>query len=274
MARGGRCFRPHTGRTGAPPGRKRLAALVAALAACLAVAEGALAQTDEIQVYDATIDEPGQFSVELHNNYTPIGRTQAAFPGGVVPDHALNGVPEWALGVSDWLEVGTYLPIYTLTRDRRFELDGGKLRALFVVPHAKDQPLFYGINFEFSRNARHWEETRFSGEIRPILGEHFEAWDFIVNPIFDTGFNGIHRFDFVPAARVAYNFSERWAGALEYYADYGVVSDIAPLQREAQTGFLVIDYNGQPNSVEFGIAHGFTQASDALLLKLMVTHEF
>ena len=54
----------------------------------------AYAQTDEIQVYDATINEPGQFSVELHNNYTPIGRTQPDFVGGTVPNHTLNGVPE------------------------------------------------------------------------------------------------------------------------------------------------------------------------------------
>jgi hypothetical protein len=33
----------------------------------------ALSQTDEIQLYDAAINEPGRFSVELHNNYTPIG---------------------------------------------------------------------------------------------------------------------------------------------------------------------------------------------------------
>ncbi|HXZ00004.1 MAG TPA: hypothetical protein VEI03_08370 [Stellaceae bacterium] len=245
-----------------------------ALAASLGSAEPALAQTDEIQVYDATIDEPGQCGLELHNNYTPIGRTEPDFPGGVVPDRALNGVPEWACGATDWLELGTYLPLYTLTRDGRFELDGAKLRALFVIPHAKEQPFFYGVNFELSRNARHWEETRFSGEIRPILGEHVGAWDVIVNPIFDTGFNGVRRLDFAPAARVADNVSERWAGALEYYADYGIVGDIAPLRREAQTGFLVIDYNGEPNSVEFGIGHGFTQASDALVLKLMLTHEF
>jgi hypothetical protein len=253
---------------------KTSAAVALTLTASLAPATGARAQTDEIQVYDASIDEPGQFSVELHNNYTPIGRTQADFPGGVVPAHALNGVPEWAYGVAPWMEAGLYMPLYTVTNGTRFELDGAKLRALFVVPHAKEQPFFYGINFEFSRNARHWEETRYSGEIRPILGEHVGAWDFIVNPIFDTGFNGVHRLDFAPEERIAYNFSELWAGAIEYYSDYGVVSDLAPLQREAQTGFLVIDYNGQPNSVEFGIGHGFTQGSDGLVLKLMVTHEF
>jgi hypothetical protein len=54
------------------------------------------AQTDEIQVYDAEINNPGQFSLQLHNNYTPIGRKEPDFPGGIVPNHTLNGVPEWA----------------------------------------------------------------------------------------------------------------------------------------------------------------------------------
>ena len=240
----------------------------------MAGVSAAWAQTDEIQVYDATIDEPGQFSVELHNNYTPSGRTQADFPGGVVPNHAWNGVAEWAYGVTEWWELGVYLPLYTLTNSGNLEFNGGKLRTLFVVPNAKEQSFFYGINFELSFNARHWEDTRNSGEIRPILGEHLGPWDLIFNPIIDTGFDGIHRLDFAPAARVAYNFSPLWAGAVEYYGDYGFVGDLAPLKREDQTGFLVVDFNGAPNSVEFGVGHGFTQGSDALVLKLMVTHDF
>jgi hypothetical protein len=244
------------------------------LAAGLGAATGAWAQTDEIQVYDAVIDEPGQFSVELHNNYTPIGRETPDFPGGLVPNHDLNGVPEWAYGVTDWLELGAYLPLYSVTNTGRFELNGAKLRALFVVPHAKEQTIFYGLNFELSYNARHWEQTRNSGEIRPILGVHAGAWDFIVNPIVDTGFNGIHRLDFAPAERVAYNFSDTWAAALEHYGDYGIVSNFSGLNRQQQTGFLVVDYSGEPNSLEFGIGHGFTAASDALVLKLMVTHDF
>jgi hypothetical protein len=73
------------------------------------------AQTDEIQVYDAEINNPGQFSLQLHNNYTPIGRKEPDFPGGIVPNHTLNGVPEWAYGVVDWLELGAYMPVYSWT---------------------------------------------------------------------------------------------------------------------------------------------------------------
>jgi hypothetical protein len=246
----------------------------AALALVIGVAAGARAQTDEIQVYDATINEPGQFNLVWHNNYTPIGRTEPAFPHGIVPQHDLNGVPEWAWGATPWLELGTYLPVYSVTRDGRFELDSAKLRALFVVPHAKERDFFYGVNFELSRNARHWETTRFSGEIRPIIGARWGPVDLIFNPILDTGFDGVRQLDFAPAARLAYNFSEEWAVALEHYADLGFVSDLAPLKRQSHTLFAVADWSGDPNSVEFGIGHGFTSTSDALVLKLMLMHNF
>ena len=43
-----------------------------------------LAQTDEIQVYDAEIAEPGVFNLMIHSNFTPIGRTAPEFPGAIV----------------------------------------------------------------------------------------------------------------------------------------------------------------------------------------------
>jgi hypothetical protein len=45
------------------------------------------AQTDEIQVYDAEITAPGRFNLTWHNNFTPSGRTEPAFPGGIVGTH-------------------------------------------------------------------------------------------------------------------------------------------------------------------------------------------
>lgn len=240
----------------------------------LLIAGQARAQTDEIQVYDAEIASPGEFNLTWHNNYTPIGVREPAFRGGIVPHHTLNGVPEWAYGVSDWLEVGTYLPVYSVTADGRFRFDGAKLRALFVVPNAHERTFFYGVNFEFSWNARHWEETRNSGEIRPIIGVRFGPVDLIVNPILDTAFNGIRQLDFAPAERLAYNFSQHWAVALEHYADYGAVSGFEALPRQQHSVFAVLDYAGDPNGVEFGIGHGLTRVSDALVLKLMLMHNF
>ncbi len=234
----------------------------------------AYAQTDEIQVYTGEIAKPGQFTLTWHNNFTPDGRTMPNFPGGIVSDHALNGVPEWAYGVNDWLELGTYVPVYTLTRDGALKFDSVKIRALFAVPDAEDRPFFYGINFELSYNEPHWEPHRFSGEIRPIVGVRLGAYDVIFNPILDTGFDGVSRLDFAPCIRVDYNFSRVWSIALEHYADFGELRSLLPLSSQQHTLFAVIDYTGEPTSVEFGIGRGLTSASDRLIMKLMLQWAF
>lgn len=233
-----------------------------------------MAQTDEIQVYTSEIAEPGQVTLTLHSNYTFNGRKSPDFPNGIVPDHAYNSVPEWALGVTDWLELGAYVPVYTVTRNGEVEFDSVKLRALFVAPHMQDRDLFYGVNFELSYNEPHWEQHRFSGEIRPILGKRFGPVDIIINPILDTGFDGISRLDFAPCARIGYNFSPLWAIAVEHYADFGEIRHFASSDMQQHSLFAVVDYNGAPLSVEFGVGHGLTAASDKLVTKLMLNWVF
>jgi hypothetical protein len=46
-------------------------------------------------------------------------------------------VPKYALGITPWLELGAYLPLYTITGDERALIDGAKVRALFVSPNAR-----------------------------------------------------------------------------------------------------------------------------------------
>jgi hypothetical protein len=36
----------------------------------------------------------------------------------------------------------------------------------------------------------------------------------------------------------------------------------------------VVDYDRDPYDIEFGIGHGFTAASDKVILKMMVKHDF
>lgn len=114
----------------------------------------AWAQTDEIQVYDAEIVSQGNWNLTWHNNYTPSGRLTPDFPGAVIPDHTLNGVPEWAYGLRDWLELGAYVPIYSLESGGRLLFDGVKLRTLFVVPHAAERPFFTVSTLNTATTAR------------------------------------------------------------------------------------------------------------------------
>jgi len=232
------------------------------------------AQTDEIQVYDAEITAPGRFNLTWHNNFTPSGRTEPTFAGGVVPDHALNGVPEWAYGVTSWFEAGLYLPIYTITRDGDLLFDAAKLRALFVVPDAHHSTVFYGLNFELSYNEPHWEPTRYSGEVRGIIGVHLGRFDLILNPIVDTDFKGgAGNLEFVPAVRAAWNLNRRLALALEEYADFGTLQHFKPSEQQSHTLFAVFDYGGSRNGLEFGVGRGLTSSSDRWVIKLMLMRD-
>jgi hypothetical protein len=134
---------------------------------CLAWTASAIAQTDEIHVYNAEIAAPGVFNLTLHDNYTPDGRASPRYPGGITPNRTLNGVPEWAYGVTDWFEAGLYLPLYSLRGTGALTNNGFKVRTLFVKPDAAEQPFFYGVNFEFSWNTAHWDPNRHTQEIRP-----------------------------------------------------------------------------------------------------------
>jgi len=231
------------------------------------------AQTDEIQVYNAEIAPPGVFNLTLHNNYTPDGRETPEFPGGIVPNHSLNGVPEWAYGVTNWFEAGLYLPLYSISGNGALTYNGFKIRTLFVEPDAADQPFFYGVNFEFSWNTAHWDPSRHTQEIRPIVGWHLGALDIIVNPILDNSYKGFDRLDFAPATRVAYNFSKTWALAAEEYADFGPLRAFYSASQQQHQLFGVFDYNGKPWSIEGGVGFGLTSSTDHLVLKLILSRD-
>jgi len=240
----------------------------------VAIPPAARAQTDEIQVYDGGLAPKGVFNLTLHNNYTPDGIKTPEFPGAVVSQGSLNGVPEWAYGVSSWFELGLYLPLYSRDETMGWGIDGAKLRTLFAVPNAAQRRFVYGANFEFSYNAKRWDTKRFTSEVRPIIGWHLSSVDVIFNPIFDTSYDGLKNLEFVPSTRVAYNASPVWAVAVEEYADYGTVSALEPRESQAHQLFVVVDRSSPKLDVEAGIGFGLTSATDGLTLKLILSHDF
>lgn len=235
-----------------------------------------LAQTDEIQVYDAEIEPTGIFNLMIHSNFTPDGRAVPAFPGAIVPDHSFNGTAEWAYGVKPWLEQGLYLPVYTLhSENRGATINGFKLRELFVRPDAHDHTLFYGLNFEFSVNASYWEDRTITSELRPIVGLHLHPWDFIYNPIVDTDYTGgFGNLQYNPAGRIAYNLNKNWALAVEEYDGFGPLRHFVPYEQQFHEIWAVMDHSSPRFlglSVEAGVGYGLTPGSDKVTLKLMVS---
>jgi len=244
------------------------------LLACAILAVRGARATDEIQVYNAEINTPGQFSLQLHGNYVPRGRTAAGYPGGMVPEGAFNGTPEFALGVTDFWEVGLYLP-YAVTRAGDFESGGWKLRTLFVSPHAHDRSFFYGVNFELSDAPRLFAESHWNSEIRPIIGLRRREIEFIVNPIVDLALSGRRReADFAPAARLALILSPEWAVGVEHYADYGPLRDFLSPGRREQVSFLVIDYGASGFDLDAGVGRGWTAGSDDVVVKGILSWAF
>jgi hypothetical protein len=232
------------------------------------------AQTDEIQVYDATIAPTGTFNLTLHNNFTPTGSSTPTFQGGIAPDKSLNGVAEWAYGALPWFEAGVYFPLYSLTRDNSILYNGFKLRALFVTPDAANRKFFYGVNFEFSFNTAHWDPRTYTSEIRPIIGAHVGRFDFIFNPILDNSWTGFSNLEFVPATRVAMAVTDRFKVAIEEYDDFGRVSHFLPAAKQSHQLFGVLDINVHGLSIEAGIGAGLTSASDHRVVKLILSRDF
>lgn len=230
------------------------------------------AQGDEIQVYDGGLAPVGVFNLTVHNNFTPKGAKTPEFPGAITSHQSLNGVPEWAYGVTNWFEAGLYLPLYSRDQDLGWKIDGFKLRTLFGVPNAADRTFFYGVNIEYSYNAKHWDTTRFTSEIRPIIGWHVNSVDLIFNPILDTRYDGLKHLEFAPSMRVAYNASSRWAIALEEYADYGEVHKFEAGKDQSHQVFGVVNYSGA-FEIEAGLGFGLTDTSDGLTFKVILARD-
>jgi hypothetical protein len=241
----------------------------------LAVPVVVVAQTDEIQVYDAEIADQGVFNLMIHTNYTPIGRKTADFPGGIIPNHSVNGTAEWAYGVNSWFEQGLYLPVWTpYSQDRGGSINGFKLRELFVRPHAEDHKFFYGVNFEFSVNYHYWEPKKVSSEVRPIIGVHLHPVDIIFNPIVDTDYTGgFGNLEFVPATRVAYNVNDKWAVAAEEYADVGPLRHFLAPGDQFHEVWAVLNHDTKIVNIETGVGVGVTHGADRLTFKLMVSRD-
>src|SRR5260370_18205284 len=99
---------------------------------------------DEIQVYNAEIAKVGQWTFQLHSNYAFIGRKEPDFPGGLVPNHALQGTGEWAYGITDWWEMGFYTP-YAVDQELTPSSNAINLRHPFVLPNTPAPQFFYAL---------------------------------------------------------------------------------------------------------------------------------
>jgi len=258
--------------------RKSLVFAGLGVAAFLVSLLGRARATDEIQLYDASIAEVGQWTIQHHFNYTFNSRRGPDFPGGLEPNHALNATPEFAYGVTPWFEFGFYIP-WAVDHEGQFFSNAFKLRTLFVTPEEEKRTFWYGLNFEYDFPTKVFSQTRFAMEVRPIIGwrtmENAQTaqWDLIVNPIVDIGFGTFGDIDFAPAVRLDRKLAEDTYIALEYYTDLGRPDHFFPFQQQQHQLFGTVDFKVGEIAVDFGLGYGFTPGSDRFVAKTILTYD-
>jgi hypothetical protein len=242
--------------------------LAAAALACAAAARADL--QDEIQVYDDSINAPGERGLELHVNTTPRGRRTPGYPGEVPPARALRVTPEFSLGLTRSFEAGLYLPTIWAP-GRGYEAAGLKLRAKWLPLQTQDgQGAFAGLNVELSRLAQRYSESRTSAEARFIAGWRNADWLLAVNPTFgfdlSPGFRG-QRPAFDLGVKVSRRVGDGLAAGVETYSGLGAAGRTLPWREQDQRVFLALDVDRAPWVFNVGVGYGLTPASDRWTLK-------
>ena len=251
----------------------------AAAAACAWAAHpAAAALQDEIQVYTDDINKPGEFGVELHVNATPSGRTTSDYPGEVPPAHGLRVTPEFSYGLSaDW-EAGFYLPALRKP-DGDYDVAGAKVRLKWLPLKGDEERGGYyaGANVELSRLARQYSESRWSSELRIMLGYRGPDWQIGFNPVFGWDLSdGLAdgKPDVAFGLKIGRTVAEGMSVGGEYYAEIGKWGEHVPANQQDHRLFLVADIDRKPWVFNVGVGRGLTAAADRWTVKLIAELPF
>jgi hypothetical protein len=242
-----------------------------------AAATAARAQGNyEIQVYGADTVAPRNTMLELHSNFTADGQTRTI--GGVEPtNHAEHETIEITQGINAWSELGFY--IFTSESSANgVQWVGDHLRPRVRVPEKWRWPVGVSLSTEVGYQRAVFSPDTWTWELRPIVDMQTGRWYFAVNPALERTWHGPdvnQGLGFAPAAKISYDFTKKITGGLEYYADYGSITNIASLHNQQQQIFPAIDLNVSPDwEINFGVGIGPTAATDHWIVKAIVGRRF
>jgi hypothetical protein len=230
----------------------------------------------EIQVYGSDTVAPRTTMVELHSNYTAVGQRQ--FINGVSPTyHATHESWEITQGLSNWSEVGFY--VFTSYQSATgYQWVGDHIRPRVRVPDNWRWPVGVSLSTEVGYQRALFSLDTWTWEIRPIVDKSIGRWYFAVNPALERTWHGpdvAQGIGFSPAAKMSYDFTKQISGGLEYYADYGRITNIASLHYQQQQIFPVIDLNVSPKwEINFGVGVGATASTDHWIIKGILGRRF
>ena len=246
-------------------------------AAVLLCATSLFAQGNyEIQVYGAETVAPGDLMVELHSNFTPIG--QSRLIDGIYPtNHQEHETLELTQGITNWSEVGFY--VFTSEQDGHgVKWVGSHIRPRVRVPDSWHWPVGFSVSTEIGYQRPIYSLDTWTWEIRPIVDKTLGRWYFAVNPALERTWHGpdVHQgLGFAPAAKISFDFTKQISAGMEYYGEYGGITQIDPLREQQQQFFLATDLNVSPKwEINFGVGMGVTASTDHLIIKGIIGRRF
>ncbi len=192
----------------------------------------------EIQVYDGKVNEVHENSLENHLNKGDDAHLTFEFAHGMTP----------------YWELGAYLQT-ALNAQNQYRYGGAKLRTKFVNPTVK--PWHLGVNFEIANIPTEFEEDRWGGEMRPIIGYEWKRLLILANPILEFGrVNGpIRTPSFSPAVKIGYDTLQGYRLGFEYYASFEALNALKSLDESEQ--YLFGAYDLLNSNLELNVAVGF-----------------
>jgi hypothetical protein len=253
-----------------------MARKVGVFGALLLVLAVGLAQADyltEIQVYDDSINKPGEWGLEMHMNSTLSGNSAPDYRGGVANVHTFRTTAEISYGFTSTLEGGLYLPFF---KEATGNLGwAGPAFRLKWIPHPAPEEggLFWGVNGEYDISNTRWLSDRYQMVFFPIVGYRDNNWLLATNLVLQNSLPQGYRLgdgDFEPSFKITRRIAESIASGFELYSDYGSLKQWASQPRQTNQLFWVLDVDKEPWVFNLGIGRGLNDATDRWAVKAII----
>lgn len=229
---------------------------------------------EEIQVYMDDMSTPGQFGLDVHNNYVLSGAVTPAYTGQTPARHLYRLTPEFYYGISKNLELGVYL-LSTRDAQGNIQFDGSKVRIKYIAPHDASDGVFWGLNLEVGKTSLRVSEMPWNIELKGIFGVRSGPWTLALNPNLDSspskgGGPVMASLD----GKAAYSVTEKTQLGVELYNELGPLSHLQAFNKNSKTLYAVLDQEIGGFDVNAGIGRGLTADADRWLMKLIVGTHF
>lgn len=187
--------------------------------------------------------------------------------------HTVLETLEVAAGITDWWEVGGYL-LGNQPPDSGLAFAGATVRSTMRVPHEWRWPIGLAFAVESEHDRAAFSPNTWTLEFRTIIDKAIGRWYVSLNPTLARTLRGAGTtlgLQFSPSATATFDVTRKVTAGVEYYGDWGAITNLAAPATRPQQLFGVVDLRLSPVwELNGGLGWGLTASSDALTAKVLV----